>query len=455
MNSDVKNASQDPKVKMAEKEMVKKIISLKQLTPKERIEFLKQLNPRGVAPKPPAIKYTEGCNLSKLPDKLKAIILRAKEDPEYLESIVKELNRAIQVVTSKAQEQTSWCDKFFYPRDLGEKLLKIFGVSKAELLHEMQKIGFDSRNRNYTEPYYVTLTIVYTIGVLLDDKSIRIPVILLVAIRYWNALNKTIFKFYCDPEIMAYVQQYMTRKNAKIVLFPTPYVYLITEFVHQKDKLLVWYIRQDAADPKNGMIKLLTSIQPQLQNVIVKTVGKHYYEAHEKGLKISSNETHSSSYKDGGDMIESKETIQNIIEQLFDKFEKNQAFDAKGLMNPDSIAKLKSKFSVKESMIKQVNDWIHDNEEDVRMIAEYILYGVKPKSEEEFCQLNPDVLSKQIGNAKKTEEFLKIKKYREQITEAIFGKEVKEKLNAQSWYRLLNFVNYALILYVKKLICGR
>jgi hypothetical protein len=145
-----------------EKLAIKTIISFKDMSQKERIDFIKSLNPRGIAPKPPKQVYTEGCNISKLPEKIQSIFKRAESDTEYTDAIIKELTKTIQKLVKQASEHQTFCNKFIYSPMLGENLIKIFGLSKTEFFSEMQKIGFVPQNRNYVDPIYVSLCLTYT-----------------------------------------------------------------------------------------------------------------------------------------------------------------------------------------------------------------------------------------------------------------------------------------------------
>jgi len=69
-------------------EILRKFQNLKNLTPDERRELLEKLSPRGLRPKPPKIKYTEGANIEKLPPKLKAICPKIKQWFQFVLSIL-------------------------------------------------------------------------------------------------------------------------------------------------------------------------------------------------------------------------------------------------------------------------------------------------------------------------------------------------------------------------------
>jgi len=449
-----KNAAQSPKVKNIENEIVKEIISFKNMTPAQRAEFLKTINPRGVAPKPPKIVLTEGANIDKLPPKLKAIFLRAKQDPEFLAAIMQELKRAIRVLVKHAQDHQTFCDNFVYPPDFAKRILKIFGMTEDELRKEMEKIGFFQGHRNYKEPFYLVLVLLYALGLYLNDKDLRIFSLMLISARYWNAIKKRQWPYGCDPDVARYVQNYILQNNSVYKKYKTPFLFLINHFIPSKDALLQNYVRQDVADPKNGMIKILTNIQPSLHSYIVGTFNDHYYEAYRKGLKETVEDAYQKAYDNNKEMIEARETLKNLIHQLLDKLDKNMAFDKNGLMDPLIVRALKAKFNIHESKIEQLNQWVKDNQEDIKMIAEFLLNGLEPKSEEEFCSINVAAILTNIGNAKKNEFFTKIKEYKNQITEQVFGND-KEKLGKQSWYRLQLFVLYAILLYIKKLICRK
>jgi len=439
----------------AEKLAIKTMISFKDMTQKERIEFIKSLNPRGIAPKPPKQVYTSGCNISKLPEKLQSIFKRAETDKEYLDAIIRELTKAVQKLVKQASEHQTFCNKFVYPPNLGENLIKLFGLSKTEFFTEMEKIGFTPKNRNYKDPIYVSLCLTYTLGLYLENNTLRILSLLLVSAKYWNALNYSSFPNGCNPDIARYVQNYSIQKNGLYSKYGTPYMFLIQDFVVKKDKFLEHYVRQNAADPKNGIIKVLTGTQSHLRSLMVNTLAKHYYEAYQKGLKETVEDAHKAAYENNKEMVEKRETIKTVIDQLIDTFEKNIMFDKQGILDYQIKSLIKNKFRLADSAIEKINSWIMDNKDDLKIITELFLTGLQPLSKEEFCAINIEVIVKNIGNAKKNESYVKIKQYREQIAIEVFGQETKDKLGNQSWYRLVNIINYSLIAYIKKLICKK
>jgi len=438
-----------------EKLAIKTIISFKDMSQKERIDFIKSLNPRGIAPKPPKQVYTEGCNISKLPEKIQSIFKRAESDTEYTDAIIKELTKTIQKLVKQASEHQTFCNKFIYSPMLGENLIKIFGLSKTEFFSGMQKIGFVPQNRNYVDPIYVSLCLTYTLGLYLKNNTLRILSLLIVSAKYWNSLIYKSFPNGCNPDIARYVQNYSIQKNGLYTKYGTPYMFLMQDFVVKKDKFIEHYIRQNAADPKTGMIKVLTGTQSHLRSLVVNTLAKHYYEAHEKGLKESVDDAYSAAYENNKEMIEKRETIKSVIEQLNDTFDKNILFDKQGILDSQIKKLIKNKFRLADSAIEKINSWIIDNEDDLKIITELFLEGLQPMSKEELCSINIEVIIKNIGNAKKNESYLKIKQYREQIALEVFGQSTKDKLGDQSWYRLVAIINYSLIAYIKKLICKK
>jgi len=435
-------------------EVLRQFKNLKELTPDERKELLYKLSPRGLRPKPPKIEYTEGANIKNLPPKLKAIFERAKQDPEFLNEIISVLKTAVSKMIAHAQEHQSFCDMFIYPTDIAKKLMRIYGISESELKEEISKIGFYQGHRNYSEPFFITLTIAYGIGVYTDNDTLRILALMLIAARYWNSMVKSFFPRGCSHEYAKYAIQYLTKNNSPFKKYQTPLAFFTKYFVINLDNFLPIYLRQDIAHPKTGLIKILTTIQPRIHGYFSDTFQKHYYYAYEKGLKVTSEDAYQSAYDNKNEMVEAKETIQNVIQQILDKFKKNQMLTKDILLKPDVKNYFKRKFNISDKILIKINNYINENQEDMEMIAEFIFQGIKPKSEEDLCHLDIEAFMKSVGNAKKNEYFLKFKEYRNQITEHLFG-DIKAKLGTQSWYKLQKIVGDALFAYIKVLICKR
>ena len=428
--------------------------NMKDLTPDERKELLFKLSPRGLRPKPPTIKYVEGANIKDLPPKIKAIFERAKQDPDFLNAIIKVLQESTNKLTTHANEQQSFCDKFVYDPNTADKLLKVFGISEGEIKSEIATLGFYQGHRNYSEPFYITLVIVYGIGVYIDNQTLRILSLVLISARYWNANVKKIFPAGCNHDYAKYALQYMTRNNSPYKKYGTPIAFFMKYFIIQNDNFLPLYLRQNMADPKNGLIKILNTVQPKIHGYFTGTFRKHYYDAYDKGLKITSEDAYKSAYANKNEMIEAKETIQNTIDQILDKFKKNKMLAKNVLLKPEVKEFFKKKFNVSDKIIQQINDYISENQEDTDMIAEFLLQGFKPKNEDDFCLIDINTFMKQVGNAKKNEYFLKFKEYRSQITEHIFA-DIKPKISDNTWYKILNIVGNALFIYFKSLVCKK
>jgi len=435
-------------------EVLKKFQNMKDLTPEERRELLEKLSPRGVRPKPPTIKYVEGANIKNLPPKLKAIFERAKTDTEMMNAILNELNKGFARLSQHAQSHQSFCDLFIFPAEIGKKIISIIGISEGELKEEVAKIGFNQIHRNYSNLYYITLALVYSMALYADQqpssKSIRILSIMFISARYWDSMSKNVFSTGCDHEYAKYATQYLTKNNSDFKKYGTPIAYFTQFFIISVDNLLPAYIRQDVANPKTGMIKILTAIQPRIQQFFAGTFRKHYYYAYNNGLKVTSSDAYASAYANKNEMIESKETIQNTIDKILDKFKKNQMMAKNILFKPEAKNYLKHRFNVSDKVIKIINDYIDDNSEDMEMIAEFLLQGIEPKTEDEVCALNVEGTTTRIGNSKKNENFIKFKEYRNQITKHLFG---EYNLNEQSRRNLENIVGRSLFIYVKLLIC--
>ena len=413
---------------------------------KTRLEMRKILGKRGIAPKPPKIKIMKSAKIDNLPPKIKAIILRAEHDPQFLEKLEEILKKAANFIITKAAEQETFCDYFRFPANLDQLLLKLYGITETELRQEMAKINFHPSNRLLNHPFHQTLMIAYAIGLYLDREDIRILALLPITVRIWNSRIKAAFKYGCNPDIARYVQKYMLKNNSYYKNFKTPLNFLLHYFIISKDKEFASYIRQDAADPVNGLVKMLKTIQPGLYSLINKTLAGLYYKAYEQGLK----ETVAG---DKDDSFVEKVNKSDIISQILDKFEKNRIIKHEVLMNPKYKQILKDKFALSDKAIKKLDEFFENEKrfEDLKLIIEFLLNELDIQSVDEFCLMKIDDITRKIGNTKKRDShFQKIKEYRIRFFNEMFG---RNPTNNQTDYRLLNIILYSTILYIKALTC--
>ena len=433
---------------------------MKSVPPEEPIEKRKQIqelnNIKRVIAKPPKIKITTGAQIDTLPPKLKAIVMRANEDEEYYLKIKQVLSTAVSRLTKHARDHETFCDFFNLSSEPHKYLLKLFGLSEAELKQEMAKINFYPGHRQLGDSYYQTLSLTFLIGLYKDDEILRIVSLILISARLWNGMVKKFFTRGCSEDIARYVQQYLIQNNSDYKRYGTPFAFVVNYLAIRINETFSSYVRQNAADPKTGLVKILKSIQPSLLSLFKGTLAKRYYEAYEKGLKETSVSSHQNAYDGGGDMIETRESFKNLLEQMVDKLEKNIILASNILLSDDAKSILKRKFALSDSAIKKINDWFEDDEnsDDIKMLTEYLIQGIRPETEEQFCSMTIDVLANQIGNSKKNAHFIKIKDYRKLIAKAIFGPAI-EDANASSYSRILNIISYSILIYIKKLICKK
>ena len=420
---------------------------------KERDRIIRDIKQAELAAKIPEQIWKSKANTSKLPEKLKLIIERAEHDSEYLKSIKNIIDSAALTLINHAQEHQTFCDKFRYPNNLHQKLLKIYGVSERELAAELAKIGFYSQHRTYNHPFYQALVIAYAIGLYTEDVSLRQMSLLLMLAKEWNNSISNSFPNGCDPDIARYVVNYMIKNNSKFYKYKTPYSFIVDYYVAKQDLRLPQYLRQDLANPIMGLKKILDDNYANIRQLVTQTIARKYYEAYENGWKEVSVSTHDQAYGDG-EMVESRDTFRNVLDQLVDKFNKNQMMAYDVIMQNDAKQAIIRKFSIKPAAIEKLNEFFNDDEnhDDLRMATELLIHALKPKNEEEFCSLNIDAILTKVGNAKKNEYMIKFNKYRKQITETVFD---KSKVTSQStWYRLESIVLYSLLIYIKKLTCS-
>ena len=204
-----------------------------------------------------------------------------------------------------------------------------------ELKQEMSKINFYPGHRQIGDVFYQTLSLVYLIGLYKSDTLLRLASLMLMSGRLWNGMVKKFFPLGCDSDTARYVQQYIIQNNSEYKKYGSPYSYVANHLALRIDKTYSEYVRQDAANPKTGLVKLIKTLQPTLQSLFQGTLTKHYYPAFDKGLKETSVSTHGNAYDNDGDMIESRETFKTFLDQILDKFEKNMILNFDLLLQPD------------------------------------------------------------------------------------------------------------------------
>jgi len=441
-------------MKISPQQIKKLLVEAAPKEKKERMQYLLELEKRGVAAKPPEIKYKAGANIKNMPPRLKAIVERVDHDEEYYREIKNLVELTAAQMIKAAQNQQTFCEYFRFA-SIEHKLLKIYGITAQELSQEMAKIGFHELNRGLNSPITQTLALAYIIALYKDDQTMRQLTLMIIMAFIWNKRIKHYFKVACNPNIARYVTQYMLKKNSQYFKHGTPLATLYGYYVLIKDEKFSNYIRQDVTSKSTGIVKIFNELLSTF-NTLIQNLANKYYEAHEKGWEEVVNTTHNQAYGNG-EMVESRETFRNILDQLLDKFNKNQMLASKVLLSNDVKHALKMKFNMSDKII---NDYLNpyfddeDNHEDLKMGFEYFLMGAKPDSDEEFCSYDMSKYLTNVGNAKKNEYFNKLKIYRKQVTAQIFKPE-ENKISATNYYRLENMVLYALLLYFKKITCSK
>jgi len=389
-------------------------------------------------------------NRSELSPKIIAILDKFKIDKTAYATLKEGyLKLAVHKILQDSLEHNSFCDYFKTPRRISDVLLKLYGINQRELQHEFEQFNLKG-HRVYTDPYYQTLLLAYLIGLDQNDPELREYALVLISILIWNYYKLSYFKKGCDKEIARYALNYEIKGNNTFKKTGTPFNYILKLSIPQLEARYPQEIAAHPTEEKAGLRRIITTIRSRY-NQLMKGMARSYYRAYEKGAKEGTSELYGSSYSDNNEMVEKNEHFTSIAERLSDKILKIASFK-KDIISKDPIKDfLYKKFFISSTALQKLDKYFDDeeNHDDIKYLIELLISGLKPKTEEDLCVFNMEVLANRITGAKKEEAFIKLKEFLNNVSNHVFG----ETGNTSTDYRNRKITLLAFLLYVKYLNC--
>jgi len=380
-----------------------------------------------------------------------AVLDKFKNDKLAMTTLKHYLQMGTHKLMQDSMKHDSFCDYFLYPKKLPTLMLKLFGLNERELKEEMKQFHLKDYSV-YDDIYYLTLMLGYLIGLDQDDPELRQYSLTLISVRIWNYYKMRFFPKVCNPDIARYVINYELQGNHTFKKHGTPFGYILKLSVPALEAKYPAEIAANPMDVYGGLKRIISTLRSRY-NQLLKGIAEAYYRSYKEGKKEAVGSLQKDSFDSGSDMVERNEHFSGIVERVADKVSKNAVLKRKVLQKPIPKEFLYKKFFISDAVISKIDNWLDndENEEDLKYFIELIISGIKPKSEEEICALNIEVLANKINSARKEESFQKAKELVAGITKAIF--EQNGELSTQLDYRYKKIVMVSLITYIKILLC--
>lgn len=380
-----------------------------------------------------------------------AILDKFKTDKMAMATLKHYLQIATHKLMQDSMKHDSFCDYFLYPKKIPTLLLKVYGINEREIKEEMKQFHLKDYSV-YDDIYYLTLMLAYLIGLDQDDAELRQYALTLISVRIWNYYKLRFFPKACNPDIARYVINYELQGNHTFKKHGTPFGYILKLSVPALEAKYPAEIAANPMDVYAGLKRIISTLRSRY-NQLLKGIAEAYYRSHAQGKKESVGALQKESFDSGSDMVEKNEHFSGIVERVSDKVSKNAVLKNKVLSKNPAKDFLYKKFFISNQVIDKIDSWLDDeeNEEDLKYFIELVIAGVRPKKEEEICELNIEVLANRISSARKDENFQKAKELVAGITKAIFEKS--GSLSTQLDYRYRKIVMVSLITYIKILLC--
>ena len=346
----------------------------------------------------------------------------------------------------------TFCDYFKVPRKLPTHLLKLYGINERELEHEFRQFHLKDF-KIYNDPYYLTLMMAYLIGLDRDDGELRQYAIALIAPLIWNYYKLTYFPKVCDAEIARYVINYELKNNSTFKKFGSPFNYIMNLTIPQLEAKYPQEIASNPLDEYAGLKRIITTLRSRF-NQLLKLISQRYYLAYNEGKREGTSTLYKKSYTDSNEMIEKNEHFSNLTEKISDKILKIASLKKRVISTDPIRSLLYNKFYVGNQVLQKIDKYLddEDNHDDLKYMIELLIAGIKPKSEEEICSMNIEVLANRISSSKKDEYFIKLKALVNGINTTLFEEQNK---STQSEYRNRKILLLSILAYVKLLHCKR
>lgn len=151
------------------------------------------------------------------------ILDAVEKDPKLMMQLQKQISQMITSIYHGSQNSSDgFCYKFSLPHAGVIGLLKIFNIDPHEMEIAFRKDWeYPPGTKMYSDPYYQSLLLFVTLGLVKNNKALAHHAELLVLTKIWNGRRQE-FIPHCNINVMRYVVKNMLSKKYHIAKHDTP-----------------------------------------------------------------------------------------------------------------------------------------------------------------------------------------------------------------------------------------
>jgi len=354
------------------------------------------------------------------------------------------LKNAVIKLNNDSLGHSSFCSVLRTPAGLPNKLIKIFGISDRQMLDAFKEIGFHPDSRMYSSLYYQTLCLVYYVGILSDDDLLRVYSTALIYVKIFNGRQYRYMPNGCQEEVAQYLIQNVFRKSKIFSRYPNPFTAITQYLAPSLDTTYKSYIKKDAAHPVNGLTKLLSQSWNRVDQMFM-GIQKQYYEAHDKGNKLSAMTS-----SDGSGREVDASNISKISKTIT-KMQKDMISHAPKLNDTDTKY-LKDMYSIGNVFLNKSKEFLDSDlaEDDLKNVYEMI-FTIADLNEHKMLTMNVVSTVSQLTSSKGNNiKIQKLKGYIDNLLSQMF-KGIMKSGSSSSKLKLRKVLMLIIVLRAKKM----
>jgi hypothetical protein len=186
--------------------------------------------------------------MSQVYDLASQLSMTFKSDPSLLSKITTKLLQLTIKAGSDCNNKLkeSYCYKFSVPKNQVEQLYKELDLDKRDVRNKFYSDWkYKANSHMWENPYYHILFLLFMVGIIDDNKTLKNKSLILAMIQLWNGRMNTFFPKCCIPEVMNYVINNMCTGRYVAKKYSTPYDLIENYFVPTILKKYESYIKRD------------------------------------------------------------------------------------------------------------------------------------------------------------------------------------------------------------------
>lgn len=395
-------------------------------------------------------------NYTKMPKEFEFLFEKLHDDKIY-EDIKSTIQQKVIASIKHGTSSTTFCDFLKVSNSLPDTLLKKYGLTDRQVLRAFQEIGFkvegNTINRTHTNLYYLTLIMLYWIGVKYEDQELRYYCVALIYMKLFNRGIKAWFPNGCQEEIANYVLNNMVNNNSKFKKYRNPVKVIIENLAPELDAKYESYIKKQPAHPTKGLMIILTASWNRSDQMF-NTHAQKYYKANKDGKR----EVSTSTYNTGNntDLVETKKYSLNEIHKLSQDTYKAISYNkSKQLPQTDSNT-IKKVTGVSNKVIDNYCKYINDssNSDDLEETIELLFQIMHYSETDQICSMHILMNTNKITNSKDKNND-KIQKYKNNVDNIIklLYSSVSKNINNTQTLKLRKAFTVLLLFKIKQSSC--